>query len=64
MHITDLTYISASANLDESLVSERNAGQEGGEGRCSLQGEESSLSGVSFLRARHDWRGRQEREGD
>lgn len=29
MHITDLIYISASANLDESLVSERNTGQEG-----------------------------------
>lgn len=50
MHTTDLIYISASANLDESLVSERNSGQEGEGGRCSLQGEESSLSGVSFLR--------------
>ncbi len=56
MHITDLISISASANLDESLVSERNTGQEGKEGRRALlspgRGEErrGELAGLRVIR--------------
>lgn len=66
MHITDLISISASANLDESLVSERNTGQEGeggGEGSAlsrERRGDESWLSCVSIVRTK---RGRLVRVG-